>query len=273
MIAGLVRGCHPLPTAAMTLVITAYAWSVGWTGLALVGVLAAVLLGQLSVGWSNDAFDAGLDLRAGRQDKPTVQGAVSPQLLWGLAVVALVASIAMSWRVAGWAGGSFHVLAVLMAWLYNTVLSRTPWSWLPYALAFAALPPFLSLGLDGTWPPAWTLVLFPIVGVSAHLANALPDIDADRAAGVDGLAVRLGVRRTAVLCWLLLVIGSIVLVVVAWPTSRILSLLVVVGLVAAAAVASGRSRRAAMFQGLVLAVVIDVVVIDLVTLAAHSIVR
>ncbi|MDD2858630.1 MAG: UbiA family prenyltransferase [Candidatus Nanopelagicales bacterium] len=262
---GLLRACHPLPTAAMTLVITAYAWSVGWRGAPLVGVLAAVLLGQLSVGWSNDAFDSALDRRVGRLDKPTVQGAVQARKLWGCAVAALAASVVVSWWIAGWQRGSFHVLAVLMAWLYNTVLSRTPWSWLPYAVAFAALPPFLSLGLDGTWPPAWTLVLFPIVGVSAHLANALPDIDSDRAAGVDGLAIRLGARRSAGLCWMLLLLGSGILVIVAWPQSRALSAVVVAGCVAAALLARRRAVRTAVFQGLVVAVIVDVVVIDVLT--------
>ena len=36
-----------------------------------------------------------------------------------------------------------------MAWLYNLRLSRTVWSWLPYAVAFGCAPLFLSLGLDG----------------------------------------------------------------------------------------------------------------------------
>jgi 4-hydroxybenzoate polyprenyltransferase len=265
---GLLRACHPLPTAAMSLVITAYAWSVGWRGAGLLGVLVAVLLGQLSVGWSNDAFDGELDRRVGRLDKPTVQGMVRVPVLWACAAGALAASVAMSWWVAGWVGGTFHVVAVLMAWLYNTVLSRTPWSWLPYAIAFTALPPFLSVGLDGTWPPPWALVLFPIIGVSAHLANALPDIDADRAAGVDGLAIRLGARRSAALCWVLLVLGSAILVIVAWPQSRVLSAIVVAGCLAAAALARRGGVRTAVFQGLVLAVVVDVVVIDILTASA-----
>ena len=67
-----VRAAHPLPTIAVSLVITAFAWSLGWTDWLLVTVFAAILIGQLSVGWSNDAFDASLDARVGRTSKPTV---------------------------------------------------------------------------------------------------------------------------------------------------------------------------------------------------------
>ena len=216
MIRGLVRACHPLPTVAVTVLLTAYAFALGWRGAALLGVLVAVLVGQLSVGWSNDAHDAALDERAQRADKPTVAGLVGARTLWVLALVALATSSVVSWWVAGLVGGSFHVLALVMAWAYNLGLSRTVWSWLPYAVAFGAVPAFLSYGLDGSAPPWWAPGVFALLGVSGHLANALPDIAVDRRTGVGGLATRLGFRGSLIACWLVSGAASAILAAALW---------------------------------------------------------
>jgi 4-hydroxybenzoate polyprenyltransferase len=236
--------------------MTVLAWSIGWRGWPLLLVLLAVLVGQLSVGWSNDAVDASLDRRSGRQDKPTVAGGVTSCELWVSAWVALVLASLLSWVAAGLIGGSFHVFALAMAWLYNLALSRTVWSWLPYALAFGAMPAFLYVGLDGSAPPWWTVVVFALIATSAHLANALPDLEADRPAGMGGLAVRLGRRWSARLCWILLAAGTGILVVVTWPTSPGTSIVLVACYGAGLVLGSWRPSR--VFLALLGVVVIDV---------------
>ncbi len=262
---GFVRAAHALPTIAVSLVITAFGWSLGWTGWPLVAVFVTILIGQLSVGWSNDAFDTSLDARVGRTSKPTVAQDVSARALWIAAVTALLAASLLSWAVAGWLGGSFHVFAILMAWLYNIRLSRTAWSWLPYALAFGAMPAFLSFGLNDAPPTAWAVAVFAIIGVSAHLANALPDAESDVAAGVGGLVVRLGAPRSVLLCWLLLALGSAILVVVSFAASTWLALLVAGAFAAAVILGSRSRRRAGMFYALIAVVAINVAVLVIVT--------
>ena len=254
---GYVVAAHAAPTAVVTLIMTVFAWSIGWRGVPLVLVLFAVLVGQLSVGWSNDAFDADLDRAAGRQEKPTVSGAVVASRLWLAAWIALAVSALLSWIAAGPIGGSFHVLFLAMAWLYNVALSRTVWSWLPYAVAFGAMPAFLYVGLDGSAPPWWTVAVFAIVATSAHLANALPDLESDRETGLGGLAVRLGRRRSTVLCWLLLALGTGILVAVTWPISPWTSVVLVAGF--ATALVLGSLRPPAVFAALLGVVVLDVV--------------
>lgn len=261
LLAGLARACHPAPTVAMTTVITLVGVALGWRGPAVVGVATSVFVGQLSVGWSNDAFDAAADIQAGRSSKPVVAGLVTARRLWWLAGSALVVSCALSWAVAGWVGGSFHVFSLAMAWLYNTVLSRTPWSWLPYALAFGAVPGFLTYGLDGQPPDAWLVTVFAVVGVSAHLANALPDLETDRAAGLDGVAVRLGARATAWICWLLLAAGSAILAVVVWQSLPALAVVVAAAYGVAVLVAASRRQPTATFRALIAVVLIDVCVL------------
>lgn len=265
VIAGFLRACHPGPTAAVTVVITAFAWSVGWRlpGVAL--LLLAVLVGQLSVGWSNDAFDAGLDAAAGRLSKPTVGNEVTARALWFGAITALVLSSALSWIAAGPVGGSFHVFSIAMAWLYNVRLSRTVWSWLPYALAFGAVPGFVTYGLNGEPPAIWSVFCFAIIGVSAHLANALPDLASDADAGVGGLAVRLGRRRSVLLCWTLLAAGTAVLALVAAPSNVLISLGLVLAYSSAVGYGTWSTKRSGMFIGLIGAVMVDVVAVVLVS--------
>jgi 4-hydroxybenzoate polyprenyltransferase len=265
VVLGFIKACHPLPTIAVSLVISAFGWSLGWTGLPLLAVFITILVGQLSVGWSNDAHDANLDARIGRITKPTVAQEVSARALWIAAFTALLTAIILSWAVAGWLGGSFHIFAILMAWLYNIKLSRTAWSWLPYALAFGVMPAFLSFGLNDEPPTLWSVAVFAIIGVSAHLANAIPDAETDAAAGVGGLVIYLGTRRSVILCWLLLALGSGILVVVSFATNLWLALLVSVTFVLAEVLGSRLRHPKAMFYALIAVVVIDVAALVIVT--------
>lgn len=255
-----VTAAHAGPTVAVTAIMALFAWNIGWRGLPLALVSVTVLVGQLSIGWSNDAADAAQDAGAGRRDKPTVYGSVTPRSLWVSAWSAAIVASVLSWLVAGPVGGSFHVFAIAMAWLYNVALSRTAWSWLPYALAFGAFPLFLHIGLDGSPGPAWTPVVFGLVAVSAHLANALRDVESDRQAGIDGLVVRLGARRATVLCWLLLGVGTGVLVVVsAWESNGLaVAIVLAAGYVGAIAYGSLSRGRAAMFHALLAVALLDV---------------
>jgi 4-hydroxybenzoate polyprenyltransferase len=265
VVLGFIKASHPLPTIAVSLIISAFGWSLGWTGLPLLAVFITILVGQLSVGWSNDAHDANLDARIGRTTKPTVTQDISAQALWIAALTALLAAIVLSWAVAGWLGGSFHIFAILMAWLYNIKLSRTVWSWLPYALAFGVMPAFLSFGLNDEPPTLWSVAVFAIIGVSAHLANAIPDAESDAAAGVGGLVIQLGARRSVVVCWLLLALGSGILAEVSFAKSPWLALLICVAFVFAVVIGSRLHHRKAMFYALIAMVVVDVAALVIVT--------
>src|SRR5918994_1829605 len=66
----LLRACHPEPTAAVTLMMTALAVTAGRDARGVLMVAAAVLTGQLSIGWLNDVLDARRDRAVGRLDKP-----------------------------------------------------------------------------------------------------------------------------------------------------------------------------------------------------------
>ena len=51
---------------------------------------------------------------------------------------------------------------------------------------------YLSERAGGSWPPPWVLAAAALLGVGAHLANAVPDIEDDDATGIHGLPHRWG---------------------------------------------------------------------------------
>ena len=70
---------------------------------------------------------------------------------------------------------------------------------MPYAVSFALLTCFLTLGLDGSpWPQPWAVAAGALLGVGAHFLNVVPDVDDDLAEGVRGLPQRIGARASAV---------------------------------------------------------------------------
>ena len=197
--AGLLAACHPAPALLVTVVTVALALSWGRSARGVAAVGLGTLAGQLSVGWCNDRVDLRRDRAAGRRDKPLARGEVRPGTVTAAAALSLAACVPLS-LAGGAAAGAAHLVGVGCAWAYNLVLKRTVLSPLPYAVAFGALPAFVSLGLPGhPWPPVWAWAAGALLGVGAHAANVLPDIGADLAQGVRGLPQRLGARRSRAL--------------------------------------------------------------------------
>lgn len=208
----LLVAAHPGPAAAVTLGATGLAAAAGQAVPGVLNCAAMVLAGQLSIGWSNDALDWRRDAATGRADKPVARGAIGYRTVWHAAVGAAVACVPLSLAY-GLAAGGVHLLAVGSGWAYNLALKRTVFSWLPYAVAFGLLPAFVVLGLPGTpSPPGWAVLAGALLGVGAHLANVLPDIDDDLATGIRGVAQRLGRRWTGRLAATALLAATITLV-------------------------------------------------------------
>ena len=177
-----------------------------WSSVALVFLASAA--GQATVGWTNDLHDAAADRAAGRVNKPTVRGELRPEDLHLPILVSATLTILLSFVAAGWIGGAAHVAAVSSALVYNFFLARTMWSWAPYAVSFALMPVFIAQASSPSlWPTTPVTILSVLVGVTAHLLNAIPDIDIDRETGWGGLAVSLGKRRSGILVVVLVVVG------------------------------------------------------------------
>src|SRR5436305_1925928 len=85
----LFRSAHPLPSASVTTAATVLAAAAGNSATTCVLVAAAVLAGQLSVGWSNDRIDAERDRRVEHEGKPVAAREVSQPVV----DVAIAASV------------------------------------------------------------------------------------------------------------------------------------------------------------------------------------
>jgi len=209
----LVQACHPGPAAVVTVVISTMALAAGRPIAGVVVTGFAALTGQLSVGWSNDAYDANRDQQAARADKPTVRGHITSTQLWMFAIAALVACVPLSFAAGGLRGGGAHLIAVASAWTYNLYFKSTRLSWLPYAISFGLIPAFVTYGLTPAHAPAlWLSAAAAFMGVGAHLANALPDLESDDAIGAGGIASTLGRHNTAVVSATLMFIAIALLI-------------------------------------------------------------
>jgi 4-hydroxybenzoate polyprenyltransferase len=197
---GLALASHPGPTVAVTTVSALLAVAVGLPAGRVALVAAAVFVGQLSIGWSNDRIDAARDAAAARSDKPAARGAVPLPVLSVAAAASLAGAVVLS-LVLGWRPGVSALALVAAGWAYNLGLKSTWWSGAAYLAGFAALPAVPFLARDGSpGPPWWVPLAGALLGLGAHIANVLPDLRADAATGVRGLPHRLGPRASL---WLL----------------------------------------------------------------------
>ncbi len=272
----LVIASHPGPSLAITAMATVLAAEAAPTGFGPVLVAPAMLAGQLSVGWSNDACDAARDVAAGRTDKPVARGEISVRSLWVAAIVSVVAALAMAAAISLLTMG---ILALLVGagWAYNLGLKSTPWSGVMYLLGFGPLPAYAASTLPGQPAPRfWVCVAAGLVGLGAHFVNVLPDLAADLSSGVRGLpqlvAARWGPGAARAAALILLLSASALLVVEASPARRwvaVAGLCVSCVLAVAGAVGTGRTpfRAALAIAGADVAVFVFGA--DALTSAAH----
>ena len=256
----LARAAHAGPTVAVTTMAVLLAHDAGNDVTTVAVVLVAVLGGQLSIGWSNDLVDAPRDRAAGRPDKPIATGVLPGRFVRAGIAVALVVCVVASMSL-GLAAGLVHLGLVGCGWAYNVVLKRTVWSWLPYAIAFGGLPLVATLALDPpSLPPGWMAVAGSLLGVGAHMANAVPDLDEDIATGVRGLPQRWGRRRSLMAATVVLTAASATAVagpagpVPAWAWA---GLAAAAGLAVVALTSTGRTA----FRAAVAIALLDVVML------------
>jgi 4-hydroxybenzoate polyprenyltransferase len=257
-VSALATAAHLGPALAVTALATAYAGSLGLGAPQVLLVAGAVLAGQLTIGWSNDLLDRDRDREVGRRDKPLATGTLPARTVLVALASALVATLVLS-ALCGLAAGAVHLLLVASGWAYNLGLKATVWSWVPYAVTFGGLPVFVHL-LDGDLPPLWAPVATALLGVGAHLLNALPDLVDDERTGVRGMPHRLGPDRAPAVAVALLTGATLVLATAAAPTSLI-AVAAALALVAGLAVVALRGHGRRPFQAAVGIAAVDVVML------------
>ncbi len=209
---GLLKASHFGPTLLVTAISWCFAAYYWWEGPAFV-IAFGVFTGQLVVGWSNDLYDYHDDLMHNRQHKPLVSGLISRGYLinW-VRIMVPFSFVANLLGPLGFKGGLVYIFGISMGVAYNFYFKFNVFSWLPYALAFAALPSCIAISKDIN-PPVWMWLGGALFGSAAHFINVIKDMDQDRASGIGGLPQRLGKRNSIVAAVVLIAFGLLTLVV------------------------------------------------------------
>jgi 4-hydroxybenzoate polyprenyltransferase len=209
---GLRQACHFGPTLIVCAIAFGFGTYYWWEGPAYV-IAFTVATGQLVVGWSNDLYDYEDDLKHKRIKKPLVAGTITSTYLtkW-LRFMVPFSFIANLLGPLGFKGGLVYMFGISMGVAYNFYFKYNIFSWLPYALAFAALPSCVAISKDIN-PPVWMWLGGAIFGSAAHFINVIKDMDQDRASGIGGAPQRLGKRNSIVAAGLLIALGILVLII------------------------------------------------------------
>ncbi|MGJ4843499.1 UbiA family prenyltransferase [Leifsonia sp. Le1] len=233
-VTALLLASHPGPTVVVTVVATVLGASLGYPPGRLAVLALAILLGQLSIGWSNDWLDAARDAQVERADKPAARGAIGVVTVRTAAFVALVAAVLVT-LVLGPLAAIAHVVAIAGGWAYNLGLKATAVSFLPFAVSFGILPAIVTLGLE---PPrlaaAWVVAAGALLGVAAHVTNVLPDLADDDRTGIRGLPHRMGAVPSGLLAFACLAAASVLIAFgPGWPPRIPLLIGLAIGIVIA----------------------------------------
>lgn len=207
-IVGFVRLIHAVPVAMYMLLMVALAPIAAissqraLTGEALLRLVLAMGFAQAAIGVLNDYCDRALDA-ASKPQKPLVRGTVQPGE--ALALIVILPGLALL-AAQPFGLAAVVILAAIMAlgFAYDLRFKGTPVSALLFALHFPLLPIFVWAAV-GAWRPflPWVLPIGAALGVAMNIANSLPDLSEDIAAGVRGLPHLLGLRRDLVLVWVI----------------------------------------------------------------------
>ena len=177
-------------------------------------IAAIMLLVQFSISALNEWADADLDRRAERR-RPIPLGLVAPGTALGVAVTCAVGAFLLC------VVSQLGTIALLLVgvgtacgWAYDLWLKGSPLSFLPFAIAFPLMP--FWIGVLAGRPLSSLGILFlggSPLAAAIHLADAIPDRDRDRVAGLNTLAVWLKRPGAEMAAAGLLLIGTVVSIV------------------------------------------------------------
>jgi 4-hydroxybenzoate polyprenyltransferase len=215
----LVRAAHPRHAALTAVGLATAAAISGRSGREVALVAVTVLVGQTLLGWDDDLVDQDADRVDERTARPLVDETLDRgTLTFALAcAVLLVVPLSLS---SGIKAGLAYLLSLAVGVLGSRLLRNGRLSWVPWAVAFALYPAYLSYGgwggaATGHPPSIAMTVAAAFLGVGVHVLTSLRGLVDDNRAGRQNLPLRLALRvgaprllvLTSVYC--LVVIGAV----------------------------------------------------------------
>jgi geranylgeranylglycerol-phosphate geranylgeranyltransferase len=204
---GLLLVTHPIPSSLYVVAVALFSLLAARAShrpldpLLLARVLAGVACTQIAIGTLNDYRDRALDALS-KPAKPLVRGLITPRMALiqvGVATLLALVLFAPLGPLPLLLGALIEGLGVAYdLWFKGTIVSG-----LLYAVYFPLIP-LLAWAVFGRYQPflPWILPFGAALGVAMNVANSLPDLEDDLAAGVQGLPHLLGLRRGIALAWI-----------------------------------------------------------------------
>ena len=197
----LLRAAHPRQALLTAGGLAIAAAMTGRSGREVALVFATVLTGQAVLGWHNDLVDRRRDATRLPSGKPIADGYLDPGTAWFALICGVLLVVPLSVQN-GVTAGAAYLASVAVGMVGNVVLRRGWLSWLPWAVAYALYPFFLSYGgwggdATGDPPQVVMVVLAALLGVGVHVLCALPGLVADHEDGVRHLPLRIALRTGA----------------------------------------------------------------------------
>lgn len=189
----MLKASHFGPTILVTSISLLLAHNFfSWSESCLIAL--AVFSGQLAVGWHNDIEDVERDRLQNRSSKPLFDGTLTVHTLRRALYVDLVVCVFLSYvGPLGFRGGTLHLFGVGCGLSYNGYFKFRKSSPLPYIFAFASLASIAHVAAHRSLP-LWLMCAGGLFGLSAHFANVLKDLEADRLIGINGLPQIVGIQ-------------------------------------------------------------------------------
>src|SRR5207245_3757319 len=209
-----VRLFHPIPSLVTTLVAVGFGllfrMSPTTPRLWILGL--AMLMAQFSISAANEWADRQRDGAAGR-GRPVSLGMIGPTAALAIAAACGLIAVALALSLSPLAA-ALAALGIGIGWVYDLAAKPTPFSALPFALAFPLVPVWAGV-VAGYFPRSVPFVFLAGAPVAAaiHLADAIPDAESDAAAGSRTMAVAVGVDRARVVAASALVLGGLLFAV------------------------------------------------------------
>ena len=192
---------HPAQALAIGVGVSVVAALIGHPFREVVASGLGVLLIQLSLGLINDLIDQDLDATAQAPRKPLADGVVAPGTVGFLLFLVLLLSIPASLQN-GAISALFLFSTLLVGLVHNRALKSGPLSFLGWCLTFALYVPYLTFATWGlgpeplhltlpstSQPGVISLISAALLGLAAHFATALADLDLDKRAELRTLPV------------------------------------------------------------------------------------
>lgn len=235
MLLALFLSTHPMPSLAVTTFSVLYGISIGLTPFQLAVVGLSVLSQQFSVGLSNDWLDRARDRQVARTDKPVALGQISEKLVRNSAFLFVLLALLLGLSI-GVMSGLVMLVMLAAGWSYNLGLKAGIFSVVPYLVGFGILPSFITLAASEPYlPEPWVFLVTALLGLSAHFANALPDILDDQQTGINALPHVLGQRASGFVIALAAVAASAIVV---WQSDELPWVLGLIGMALTLALAA-----------------------------------